>query len=805
MTLFHHFGMRSIQKVLIAALILSIDQIAFAQIESGSAAAKSLYDNLKSFQLTGGTATAARLELKRDRVVMTFDGTFYFSAPIEGKVTGAVFIGNGTLRAEVPPNDFERSNLKRLIGEESVNATFTRAVLRFTDDTFDRISANRREGPAAQQAQEAANTANAITLKETGVNIAARLAISLLNREEPGIFFATFEGGKPGRFSYVFDEQSRVPTNGFNINAGEKGLIYAYRSAIMSPEAWTAFYSEADYARGSAQYSDMFDLVDIARYNIELDLRNPRQKLALRTKVAMQSRFANVRAIPFSIGESLGEADDVRLKKQMRLKQVRFGSEQLEAVQEDWEGGFTVFMAKPLAENEMFELEFVLEGDFLRQSDIVPDCSYPRSNTSWYPRHGYLDRSSYELQFMHNRKHKVASVGRRVSEAASPEDKDVVVTTYKMEQPVALVTFALGPWQRHPETVKWDSGEKPIPLEFNSLSGSYLPIKESFILAELSNSVRYFHALFGAYPYETYSATFHPFSFGQGFPSMLMIPPTDRASKYTYSFIAHETAHQWWGNIVAWRSYRDQWLSEGFAEYSGVLYTALRENPKAARSLLDSMRGSLKDPPATTTGIGSGKLNDIGPITLGHRLNTSKSFGAYQTLIYNKGALVLRMLHFLFSNPSTGDDKAFFDMMKAFVEKHRNSTASTDDFRSVANEHFVNTPIARKYQLKDLNWFFVQWVYQTDLPSYRLEYSIRTNPDGSTVVSGNVLQENAREGSFMPLPLLFSFGGDRFGSGTVHAYGPKTPFEIPLPARPTKVELDPQRWVLSDRTDTKGG
>ena len=40
--------------------------------------------------------------------------------------------------------------------------------------------------------------------------------------------------------------------------------------------------------------------------------------------------------------------------------------------------------------------------------------------------------------------------------------------------------------------------------------------------------------------------------------------------------MSHETAHQWWGNIVAWRSYRDQWLSEGFAEYSGVLYTAIR-------------------------------------------------------------------------------------------------------------------------------------------------------------------------------------------------------------------------------------
>ena len=53
---------------------------------------------------------------------------------------------------------------------------------------------------------------------------------------------------------------------------------------------------------------------------------------------------------------------------------------------------------------------------------------------------------------------------------------------------------------------------------------------------------------------------------------MLAIPNADSARKGTFVFLAHETAHQWWGNIVAWRSYRDQWLSEGFAEYSGLLY-----------------------------------------------------------------------------------------------------------------------------------------------------------------------------------------------------------------------------------------
>ena len=56
-----------------------------------------------------------------------------------------------------------------------------------------------------------------------------------------------------------------------------------------------------------------------------------------------------------------------------------------------------------------------------------------------------------------------------------------------------------------------------------------------------------------------------------------MVPPATRGrDSNVYSFFAHETAHQWWGHIVLWRSYRDQWLSEGFAEYSGLLYAAKR-------------------------------------------------------------------------------------------------------------------------------------------------------------------------------------------------------------------------------------
>jgi aminopeptidase N len=323
-------------------------------------------------------------------------------------------------------------------------------------------------------------------------------------------------------------------------------------------------------------------------------------------------------------------------------------------------------------------------------------------------------------------------------------------------------------------------------------------------VAELNNSVRYFNALFGEYPYPAFSAAFHPFGFGQGFPSLLMIPATDRANKWTFSFIAHETAHQWWGGIVAWRSYRDQWLSEGFAEYSGILYAGMRDSKGSKDELLSRAREALRDPPVTTTGLGKGRLVDVGPIILGHRLNTSKTFGTYQALIYSKGALVLRMLHFMLSNPADGNGQPFFDMMTDFVNRYRNKTAATDDFRKVVNEHFAKSPIARQYGMRDLDWLFHEAVYETALPAYELQYQIADQPDGKVIISGTVIQQNTPKEWIMVLPVKFTFGNNQHAMGTVIADGPSAKFQIRLPMRPKKVELDPDHWILSERTSTKG-
>src|SRR5687767_74063 len=784
----------------VITLILGSSSV-FAQDSAGSKE-KQTYNQVKTLALTGGSAQVNALVLKKDRTEITLTGTVYFSEPVNGQTIGAVFIGEGKFTAETPANEFEKENVKRLLGAENIESDFKTAVFRFTDDTAEKIG-QAQPGPVNERAQKLAHENDARLLRETGANFPARIAISLVNGEKPGFFSATFDGGRRGRFSMILDYQNRIPVANFGINAGEKGLIWSYNTGIYGTEVWLAFYGQDDYQRGNVAYSDANDQIDIAHYRMDVDLRDYSKRLRVLSRMVVQALQPNLRAISFNIGESLGEYDNLRLKKQMRVKSVKAGGTDLDVIQEDWEGGFTVLLPQMLKAGDQLELDLDVEGDFMMDTERCKDCHYPRSNTTWYPRHGYLDRATYELTFRHPKKLRVASVGARLSEAPDDEDKDGFVAKYEMKQPVALIVFALGPFKRHNDTVKWEKGGAPTPLEFNSLPGDLAAIKEDFILAELNNSVRYFTSLFGNYPYPSFGAAFHPFGFGQGFPSMLMIPDTDRASKYTYSFIAHETAHQWWGNIVAWRSYRDQWLSEGFAEYSGILYTGLRDSRGAREDLLGQLRSSLKDPPVTLTGVGKGRLVDVGPIILGHRLNTSKTFGAYQTLIYNKGALVLRMLHYMMSDPATGQGQPFFDMMTDFVERHRNRTASTDDFRAVVNEHFAKTPIAKKYGMTNLNWLFRQAVYQSELPSYEMQYKVAPEGDGKVVVSGTITQKNAGENWVMVLPVKFGFGGNQAAMGTVIVQGPSTPFQIRLPASPSKVELDPDRFILAENVSTK--
>lgn len=787
-----------------AILVATLDRPASAQDRPAPSPQMAAYRALRAFPLSGAATRVEKLVIKRDRGEMTFTGTFYLAAPVGGRVTGAVFIGQGLFRAEVPPSRFEQDNVKRLLNTDVIESDFQTAVLRFADDTFGLIRGDASEGPVPPEAAALAADLEGRLLKETGINLAGRLAVALLNKETPAPFFAQFDKGRRGRFAFLLDYQSRIPVANFGLDGGEKGLVFAYRKEYISSETWMAFYALQDYAAGQVEYSDVHDLVRTAHYDMDVDLREPAKRLAVTARMELTSITPGLAAIPMSLGESLREYDDQRLKNALRVKSATLvGGGPIEFAQEDWEGGLTLFLPSTYQKGDRLTVELRFEGDFMQDVPNVSGNHYPLSNATWYPRHGYLERSTFDMVFHHTKNLKVVSGGKRLKEEPDPAAKNEMVTEFALDLPVAIVSFAIGPFERLAE--KNDPTNGPdVPIELYAMPMSIVKTQTPFILAEMMNSLNYFNALFGQYPYPVFRAAVHPYGFGQGLATLLMIPPTDRADRNTFAFIAHETSHQWWGHAVLWRSYRDQWLSEGFAEYSGLLYATRRDGAGSGREMLRELRESLTNPPRTALGVGSGRLTDVGPIIMGHRLASRETVNAYSSLIYNKGALVVRMLHFLFTDPSTGNDKPFFDMMRSFVATYRDRSATTDEFIAVANEHFARTPVAQRFGLQDLNWFFRQWLFQTALPSYRLEYTLEAQPDKSVLLKGAVFQEGVPEGDkwFMPLPLLLKFGGGKTARTLAYALGPRAEISLKLPSKPDGVELDPDWWVASDKTRT---
>jgi peptidase M1-like protein len=775
-----------------------------AQPPPSSDEAAVLYKQLQASALEKTTGLT-NVVLQRDRVTITFtSGTLYFPAPVAGRIRSAVFLGSGLLQATPPPVAFEQDNVRRLLKSDDVSADFKSAVLRFTDDTDQIIPHDVPAGPAPpDQTIRLASEFEPRLLKETGMNISARQLESILNKESPGVFLGQFSGGKRGRFTFLSDPQSRTLLATFGIDAGETGIIFRYNEDLRTSDVWMAFCPQEDYASGKAHYSDSYNLVDTPHYDLSLDLMEPKKVLGMKAKLDLISRVDGLRAISFVVGESLAIDDDDRRKKQLRLLSAKLSDgTALSFFQEPWETGVTVALPAAVKAGQPLTLILELKGDFMMESNTVPGTYFPRSPDTWYPRHGFLVRSTFDVAMVHRKKDHVVSLGELVKEEPRPEANDSVLTEFRMNQPVGLSTFAVGQYEIHKSVAKEDNG-RTLPLEFYS-PFNRVPIKQDFILAEMSNCVRFFSKLYGEYPYPLFRGVYHPFNFGQGFATTIMIPKADYADYTTYAFIAHETSHQWWGDMVTWRSYRDQWLSEGFAEYSGMLYVQTRDKTAREIDLIKRARETLKLPPHNVFGPESGRLVDVGPLIMGHRLETRETRGAYMALTYSKGALVLRMMHFLFTDPQTGDGQAFLDLMSDFVRRHLNSTASTEQFFAVANDRVLNTPLARRYGYKNLNWFYRQWVTQTYLPSYELAYHLEDQPDGTVLLKGELYQRGLpeKETWFTPLPLVIRYPGGKSGFGTVAVQGEQTPINIKLPARPERVELDPDLWILSDKTST---
>jgi hypothetical protein len=164
-------------------------------------------------------------------------------------------------------------------------------------------------------------------------------------------------------------------------------------------------------------------------------------------------------------------------------------------------------------------------------------------------------------------------------------------------------------------------------------------------------------------------------------------------------FLAHEIAHQWWGQAVGWKNYHEQWLSEGFAQYFAALYAQRAHGDASFNAMLRQFRRwSLSE-------------SEEGPIDLGYRLGLIRGQGRiFRALVYNKGASVLHMLRRLLG------DEAFFNGLRRFYAEQKFRKAGTDDFERAMEEASG----------RSLTRFFARWIHGAALPVLRYSSTIRS-------------------------------------------------------------------------------
>ena len=772
----------------------------------------------KGEDFAGSYAVVNNLKLKRDAAIFNLkSGELYFITPVEGRVTAAVFIGDGELSL-VPPTDIEKNSIKIFTGEGAITEQFTKLVLRFSDKTFDEIKSSpnatmKTGGPAASHARSAFRDNQEVVRKRLRDNRELRVLFDVYNPTREGFFTAFIDGKRFSKLVYVL-EPLGVPGA-----TPEEVALFSYGETDGG--LWLAFHREEEYKKGTALSSQDNRLIDITRHEIDAAIKGT--NLAATDRITFRSLQAGTRVVPFDLYGPL------------RVSKVQDSEgNDLSFVQEskDEDSDFGVIMAKPLEAGQTYTIAVQYGGnDALRDSGGGNFILIPRS--TWYPGNANVlyaeDRAIFDMTFRYPKNYTFVGTGSPV--APDTREGDLSVAKWSSgKTELAVAGFNYGRFKKKVISDK-DSGydvefyaNTEVPDEIRDIQQQIDRLESQGMktmttlgsitttgmadaaLADAQNASRIYNMYFGKLPYGRLAMTQQPAAnFGQAWPTLVYMPymafidTTQRAqllgtrggTDTFWRYVApHEIAHQWWGHIIGWDSYHDQWMSEGFAEFSASLYVQLiRGNDKFIDFWEDLRKQIVEATPATK----DRKPYTIGPVTQGYRLNNGKTGGAARYLIYPKGAYILHMLRMMMYAQNKGGDARFQAMMKDFVQTHFNQDVSTEDFKAIVEKHM--TPEMNVTNDGKMDWFFNQWVYGTQVPAYKLEYNVAS--DGT--MSGKLTQSGVSDDFVMLVPLYIDMGKGWAKLGSARITG-NTSVEIKgikLPAVPKRVAACAMNDVLA--------
>jgi hypothetical protein len=828
----HHFA-----SLLLFTLLLCSVQIGFTQngvtqtTETAKLEGDPVYQQIRRKgtgpdDFSGAVATVNGLTLQRDAATFKFNnGEIYFLSPVEGRVVGAVFLGDVEMTI-VPPTEVEKRSLAQFTGAKEGPDHFNRLVMRFTDKTFEEIKQDpgvhmNPSGSQAARARDVYREVQSMMRKDVHYNLDLRTLGDLYAPQQPGFFMGFPGGGRFDRLVFLLDPLGQPEI------APEQVALYSFSETEGG--IWTAFHMRGEYGKGLDLNAVDRRLFDITRHEIDVTIRGTR--IIATDLVTLRTLVPGTRVLPFNLYKTL-RVSKVRDEQGRELSFVQEGK--------DDDADFGVILPKALQAEQTMKLSVAYEGD-----DAIKDSGggnfilIPRE--SWYPNNSgqFGDRSIVDMTFRYPKDLILVATGAPVGpEQAEGEVKFAKWTSATTE--LAVAGFNLGKFKRKDLADK-ETGyglefyaNKEVPNELKDfqlylddlardkihitgITGNISTASMADVaLNDTQNATRIYSAYFGKLPYTRIAITQQPAgNFGQAWPTLIYMPYTafidttqrtqlmgaQTGSDSFWRYVGpHETAHQWWGHILGWTSYRDQWMSEGFAEFSTSLYVQyVRKDMAKFHDFWDEQRRLITEATPWTKGR---KPYTVGPVTQGYRLNSGKTPNIARAMIYPKGAYILHMVRMMMFDHRGGGDARFREMMTDFVKTNFNKNVSTEDFKRAVEKYM--TPQMDVDKNGRMDWFFNAWVYGTDIPAYKLDYETGTTPDGKQLLTVHVTQSGVSDKFRMLVPIYVDFGKGWTRLGAAKMIGNSTvDIPAPLPQLPKKVTLCALDDVLYTSLDAK--
>lgn len=723
-----------------------------------------------------------------------------FVSEIDQGVTAVVLVGKGQIRFHPRP-ETERGQVRIFCGSEILDTSFDAAFVRINPAEFEsRVDARRL-------------TARAVDVKDF------RRADELFHQEMPNSF--GLDLGDLSRDTWSLlppfgDVLAEIHTKRFDT------LTYA-RSGAEAEDITLfdrkhrhniALYASAEKLERRGRFYDEDDLsdFDITAYDLDLDVQPQRLWIEGRALLRVKVRAAMLNTLTLKLAETLnvqsivstkfGRLFPIKVRNQNTIvanlpSPLPRGTEMMVAVT------YAGRIEPQAAQSETLQTGRPLAGFQEDLPLVAPEPNYLYSNRSyWYPQGQVTDYATARMRFTIPATYDCVASGDMAvgypipADATSDPARARKVYLFNAAQPVRYLAFVVSRFTRTdtvtvalppPLRPPTDGEPTPVGVTYDTLSVAIAANPRQAqrgrqLIERATDIAEYYASLVDDCPYPSFTVALienelpgghspgYFAALNQPLPTSPFVWRNDPASfpDYPDFFIAHELAHQWWGQAVGWRNYHEQWLSEGFAQYFAALYAARHRGREVFGEVMRQMRHWAME---------QGRQ---GPVYLGYRLGHIKNDSrVFRALVYNKSAVVLHMLRRLL-----GDD-VFFRGIQRFYRESRFKKAGTEDFR-LAME---------KESGRSLERFFERWIYGATTPRLKFNYRVEQTASGPEVV---LHVEQLGELFDVPVPVTLQYADRKPVDVIIPVTERVVDLRIPLAGRLKTVEIRNDDGMLAD-------